>query len=263
MDYSRYKYIQVERRDQVVVVTLNRPQSLNAINAEMHEEVEDIFEDLNRDAEVNAVVLTGAGRAFCAGGDIRGMRDREFSGPARPVTRGASRLVNNILNLEVPVVAAVNGDAIGLGATIALFCDVIYAAEGARIGDTHVRVGLVAGDGGAVIWPLLCGVAKAKELLMTGDLISAQEAERIGLVNKVFPKDEVLPQALELATRLAKGAPMAIKWTKHSVNKLLRDQVNSILDTSLALERISMGSEDHMEAARAFTEKREPKFTGR
>jgi enoyl-CoA hydratase len=181
---------------------------------------------------------------------------------ARVPLRNAKRLIHNMLEIEQPIIAAVNGDAVGLGATLALFCDVIIASEKARIGDPHVKVGLVAGDGGAVIWPLLCGLARAKEYLMTGDLMSATEAERIGLINHVVPPEDVMPRALELAHRLANGPTRAIRWTKLSCNKRLRDEVNLVLEASLAVETISMFTEDHKEAARAFVEKRAPKFKG-
>jgi len=192
------------------------------------------------------------------------MDARQFDDPlkARVPLRYGKRLIHNMIEVEQPIIAAVNGDAVGLGATLALFCDIIIASEKARFGDPHVRVGLVAGDGGAVIWPLLCGVAKAKEYLMTGDLISAAEAERIGLINHVVPPGEVMPKAMELAHRLANGPTRAIRWTKLACNKRLRDEVNLVLDASLAVETISMLTEDHREAARAFVEKRSPKFKG-
>ena len=177
--------------------------------------------------------------------------------------RGPRRLIVNLLEVEAPVIVAMNGDAVGFGATLALFGDVIIAAETARIGDAHVRMGLVAGDGGAVIWPLLVGVHRAKEYLMTGDLISATEAERIGLINHVVPADELLPKARALAERLAAGPTWAVRWTKASINKLVRERMNLILDTSLAYEALSLGTEDHKEAARAFMEKRKPDFSGR
>jgi enoyl-CoA hydratase/carnithine racemase len=264
MDYSRYKLIKVEKDDKIAVFTLNRPEALNAINAELHTELEDIFGDVAQDNDVNAVVLTGAGRAFCSGGDVKGMDARQFGDPlkARVPLRYGKRLIHNMIEVEQPIIAAVNGDAVGLGATLALFCDIIIASEKARFGDPHVRVGLVAGDGGAVIWPLLCGVAKAKEYLMTGDLISAAEAERIGLINHTVPPGEVMPKAMELAHRLANGPTRAIRWTKLACNKRLRDEVNLVLDASLAVETISMLTEDHKEAARAFVEKRSPKFKG-
>ena len=156
-----------------------------------------------------------------------------------------------------------NGDAAGLGATLALFCDVTYVAENARIGDTHVKMGLVAGDGGAVIWPMLIGMGRAKQYLFTGDWITGSEAERIGLVNFALPVDEVLPKATAFARRMADGAPMAIRWTKYSMNKILRDQVNLALDTSMFLEAATMETSDLQEAARAFLEQRPPKFQGR
>ena len=264
MDYRRYQVIKVEKAQGVATLTLNRPQALNAFDSALHTELEDVLEEVARDPEVNAVVLTGAGRAFCAGGDIRGMEAR-LKDPSAPRINmeGARRLINNLLGVEQPLIAAVNGDAVGLGATVALFCDVIYMAETARIGDPHVRVGLVAGDGGAVIWPLLVGPARAKEMLLTGDLLSAKDAERMGLVNRVVPADQLMPTAMALAARLAKGPTKALRWTKLAVNKWLREQVNLVLDTSLGLEWVSMGLQDHQEAVRAFLEKREPRYTGK
>jgi len=261
MDYSRYEFIKVDKEDKVAVLTINRPESLNAVNRQLHTELEDIFGDVARDDDVNVVVLTGAGKkAFSAGGDVKGMEQREFV-PQTTLQNG-KRLIHNILEVEQPIIAAVNGHAIGLGATLALFCDVIIASENAKIGDPHVSVGLVAGDGGAVIWPLLCGLAKAKEYLMTGDLMTAAEGERIGLINHVVPQPQVMPKAMELAHRLANGPTLAIRWTKLSCNKRLRDEVNLVLDASLAVETLSMISEDHKEATRAFVEKRTPQYKG-
>ena len=263
MDYSRYKFIKVEKDDKVAIFTLNRPEALNAITAQFHSELEDAFADVTQDDDVNVVVLTGAGKAFCSGGDVKAMDAREFEPlKTRMPLRSAKRLIQNMIDVEQPIIAAVNGHAIGLGATLALFCDIIISSEKAKIGDPHVSVGLVAGDGGAVIWPLLCGLAKAKEYLMTGDLMSAAEAERIGLINHVVPPDEVMPKAMELARRLANGPTRAIRWTKMACNKRLRDEINLVLEASLAVESLSMLTEDHKEAARAFAEKRAPQFKG-
>lgn len=264
MDYSRYKSIKVEKEDGVIVLCLNRPEAFNAFDAQLHSEFEDILEDVGRDEEVGAAVLTGAGKLFSAGGDIKMMRDMlaDPSGATSTLSH-AIRLINNIVDLDKPLIAAVNGDAIGLGATVALFADIIIVSEKARIGDPHVSVGLVAGDGGAVIWPLLVGVARAKEFLLTGDLVPAAEAWRMGLVNKVVPPEEVMPKAMELAKRLAAGPALAIAWTKHSVNIWLREMVNLILHTSIALEGNSFRTEDHKEAVQAFLEKRAPRFKGR
>ncbi len=259
VDYSRYRFIKVEKENRVATLTLNRPEALNAIMDEMHGELEDVFVDLARDDEANVIVVTGAGRAFCAGGDVKGMKMDTF---ARVAMAGARRLIHNMLDVEKPMIAALNGDAIGLGATIALFCDIVFAAENARIGDPHVRVGLVAGDGGAVIWPLLVGLAKAKEILLTGDLISATEAERIGLINRVVPIEELHSTAMALANRLASGPTWAIRWTKTALNKRLRDEVNLVFDLSISAERMTMATQDHREAVRAFSEKRAPQFKG-
>jgi enoyl-CoA hydratase len=262
-DYSRFETLTIDVQEQVATITLNRPQVLNAVNPRMHTELEELFAAIGYDDGINALVLTGAGRAFCAGGDVKGMDQRAREGDRRLPLRGAKRLIQNMLDVEQPLIAAVNGDAVGLGATIALFCDIIIAAENARLGDTHVKVGLVAGDGGAVIWPLLVGVARAKELLFTGDLISAQEAERIGLINRVVPQGKAYDEALALARRLAAGPTRAIRWTKLATNKRLKDEVNLVLDASLAVETLSAMTEDHKEASRAFVEKRAPRFTGR
>jgi len=266
-DYTRFLGLNTALDDGVLTVTLNRPERLNAVDTAMHNALEDLWADVARDPEVRAVVLTGSGRAFCAGGDVKAMAER--SGAGSPLMGGgaiqssARRLILNVLEVNQPIIAAVNGDAVGLGATIALFCDVVIAAENARIGDTHVRVGLVAGDGGAVIWPLLVGVNRAKELLMTGRLLGAAEAERIGLVNRVVPQGEALSAAQEVARELADGPALAIRWTKASVNKLIRERMNLILDYSLNVENMSMGSADHKEAANAFVEKRKAVFVGR
>jgi len=260
-DYGRYRYLKVEKEDGIAVLTMNRPEVLNAVHGPMHRELEEIFLEMARDQEVRAVVLTGAGRAFCAGGDARAMSSDDFRSPGVGVPLNiARRLILNLLEVEQPLIAAVNGAAAGLGATLALFCDIIIAAEDARIGDTHVRMGLVAGDGGVVIWPALVGVAKAKEMLLTGDFIDGREAERIGLINKAVPAEEVMPTAMALAHRLAQGPTRAICWTKFAINKRLRQEVNLALDTSTILESITVGSEDNLEAARAFLEKRPPRF---
>jgi enoyl-CoA hydratase len=244
------------------MVAFNRPESLNAVNAEMHSELSEIFADIARDGDTNVVVLTGNGRAFSAGGDIKWFQHM-VPEQLDALFVEARKIIIDLLEVEQPIIAAINGPATGLGATIALFSDVIIAAENAKIGDPHVQVGVVAGDGGAIIWPWLVGAARAKEFLMTGDILSASEAERIGLVNRVVPPDKLMPTAMELATRLANGPIKAIRGTKASVNKILRDTANLVLDTSLALEKQCFTTEDHREAISAFVEKRPPRFTGR
>lgn len=257
-----YETIQIEKADGVATLTLNRPERLNAVNGIMHSELSTVFNDVQSDSEVRAAVITGAGRAFCAGGDFSsGSNMRPKSGLS--MMQEARRIVDGILDLEKPLIAAVNGPAAGLGATVALCCDVVIAARGARIGDPHVKMGITAGDGGAVIWPLLIGVNRAKYMLMTGELVGAEDAMRMGLVNRVVDDGEALAEATSLARRLASSAPYAVQSTKVSVNKLIKSVSNLVLPLSLSLEEVSMTKEDHREAVRAFQEKREPNFTGR
>ena len=175
---------------------------------------------------------------------------------------GGRRLVQNMLDVEQPIIGAINGDAVGLGATIALLCDVIVASEKARFADTHVRVGIVAGDGGAVIWPLLIGYARAKQYLLGGELIGAREAQQMGLINFCVPPAELDVTVDRWAQRWANGARNAIQWTKATLNLGLKEQAARMLDAGLAYEMASLQSKDHLEAVHAFQEKRKPQFTG-
>ncbi|HEX2170897.1 MAG TPA: enoyl-CoA hydratase/isomerase family protein, partial [Dehalococcoidia bacterium] len=219
MPEYQYETLVVEQTDGVLTATLNRPESLNAFNETLHLEVEEFFHTVAHDDSVRAIILTGAGRLFSAGGDVKGMKSRSEGAAETGGLRTRrsmyvpGEIIHGLLNIPHPVIAAVNGDAVGLGATLALFCDIVVMNSAARIADTHVKVGLVAGDGGAVIWPHLIGVNKAKEFLMRGNFIKGEEAERIGLVNYAVPADQVLPKARELAAELANGAPWAIRWT--------------------------------------------------
>jgi enoyl-CoA hydratase len=265
--YHDYQHLKIEVKDKLATVTLNRPEARNAINQRFIHELRSIWNDLADDKDVNAVLLTAAGPYFSVGGDVKAMSDR----PGGDVLEEGEvhdpmvmrRIVNRMLELDKPVVCAVNGDAAGLACTIALLCDVTVVAESARIGDPHVRVGLVAGDGGAVIWPLLVGVNRAKEFLLRGTMLKGSDAERIGLVNYAVPAGEVYDKAHAIALELAQGATWAIRWTKLSVNKVLKERVNLILEASMALEQVTFGTEDHQEATRAFAEKRKPVFKGR
>lgn len=264
MDYAGYHNILVERRGRILTLTLNRPDELNAVNKGLHDELATIFYDVQQDDEADVVVLTGAGRAFCAGGDLKFMKAMADGEEGEFLSLvDAKKIVFSLLDLEKPIVAGVNGHAMGLGATIALFCDVIFMSSKAKIGDPHVKAGVVAGDGGAVIWPQLVGYAKAKEYLMTGDPLSASEAERIGLINHVVEPDEVMAATYAFAEKLASGPAAAIKWTKVSANIGLKQLAHSIMDTSLAYEWLTFQMDDHKEAVAAFLERREPVFKGR
>lgn len=266
-DYGKYKCIKVEKDNKLATVTFNRPEALNAVNGDLHDELEHIWMDLANDEEINAILLTGAGKAFSAGGDVKAMASRWGTEEGRrwtlTIASAGRRIIQNMLDVEQPIIAAVNGDAMGLGANIALLSDVIVANESARVADTHVKVGIVAGDSGAVIWPLLVGPARAKEYLMRGTFINGADAAKMGLVNYAVPADQVLPKAKEIARELADGPTWAIRWTKLSVNKWLKQQVNLILDTSIAYEMVTFYTEDHREAATAFAEKRKPVFKGK
>lgn len=264
MDYDSYEAIEAERKGRVLTLTMSRPGTLNAVDATLHEELSRIFYDVAADREADVVVLTGAGDAFCAGGDLQWLNAMhgDPAAFAQTVWEG-KRLVNSLLDLEKPIIARLPGHAIGLGCTIALYCDIIYAADTAKLGDPHVSVGLVAGDGGAVIWPQLIGYARAKEYLMTGDLLSAADAAAIGLINHAVPADELDAAVYGMAERLAGGALNAIKWTKASVNAGLKQAANAVLDTAFNFEAMSQMTEDHRIATEAFLNKDKPKFTGR
>jgi enoyl-CoA hydratase len=251
--------------DGILRVTLNRPDSLNAINDVMHRELRDLYARIADDAEVEVVVITGAGRGFCAGGDFKQMQENNagdlYDDGFSALFVDSVAIARNILAVRRPIIAAVNGDAIGLGATIALFSDIVYMADGARIGDPHAQAGLVAADGGVVLWPLLLGINRAKEYLLTGDLLRGPDAERIGLVNHSVPDEELMDAVMQVARKLAKGASLAIRFNKQLVNKELEDRVNRIYETALAMEAITFRSADHLEAVRAFGAREMPKFT--
>jgi len=266
MEGGSYRTIHVGREEGITTITFNRPERRNAVTPEMHHELQDVFSRLATDAASRAVILTGAGEAFCAGGDATtfvaggwaslggGPWDGEHPGiPAH----AARTLVLQLLEIDQPIIAAVNGDAAGLGATLALFSDVVIAAADARIGDRHVRMGLVGGDGGLVIWPLLVGMTRAKKYMLTGDYITGEEAARIGLVTEAVPREQVLPLAQRWAERFRELPPLAVRWTKFSMNKILREFCNLCLDTSAILEGVTMNSDEVRTAARAFLEKRE------
>lgn len=256
-DFSRYRTIRHERRGRILTLTLNRPDALNAVDGTMHAELGQIFHDAADDPGSDVIVLTGAGRAFCAGGDIPWMQSIIDEGFDR-TAREAKRIITSLLDCEKPIIARLNGHATGLGATLALFCDVVFAAETARIGDPHVQVGFTAGDGAAVIWPQLIGYARAKEFLMTGDLMTATEAARIGLINHAVPAAELDARVDAFADRLAAGSQIAIRTTKMSVNIGLKQLAASLMDACLAFEARSNASREHQDAVAAFRDRRQP-----
>ncbi len=245
---------------------MNDAERLNSVGPEQHRELEEIWIDLARDESIKVIVLTGAGRAFSAGGDVKRMAARAGTGfgleYALRVPQNTLRLFEHMLLVPQPIIAAVNGDAIGLGMTIALFADMSIVADDARLGDTHIKVGLVAGDGGAVIWPLLIGPQRAKEFLMRGKLLKGAEAAAMGLVNHAHPKEEVLAEAHRIAVEIAANPVWAVRWSKAAVNKQLKAQLGQVLELSIAYESLTMLTEDYKEAVNAFADKRKPEFKG-
>jgi len=264
MHFDRYKFVRFERRGRIIVVTLSRPDQMNAVSGEMHKELAPLFHDLAHDPDSDVIVLTGEGRAFSAGGDF----DLLLEQNANPhllhnAVAEAKQLVFGMLDCNKPIVGRINGDAVGLGCTLALMCDVIVATETARFGDPHVKVGLTAGDGGAVIWPQLVGFARAKQYLLSGDLLDAKEAERIGLINFAVPAEELDAVAFRWADRLARAPQLAARSTKTIINMELKRIAQAQMDAGMAYEAMTMISEDLREAIDAMKSKRKPNFTGR
>ena len=256
--------IRIERDGDVLVATIDRPGSdLNAIDSELHEDLGELMRILKRERDARAVLLTGSKRAFSAGGDFRWFPELRTLDRLDPLRRDAKQLIWDLLDVELPIVAAVNGPAVGLGASVALLCDVVVMAESAVIADPHVSVGIVAGDGGAAIWPLLAGPAVAKRYLLTGDPVSSADAVRLGLATEAVPDTELADRAMAWARRLAAGAPLAVRGTKLAVNQQLKRALLDSFDLSTALEIPTFLSDDHREALAALAEKRPPRFTGR
>ncbi len=261
MEYSEYRHILFERREpNILWMTLNRPEVLNAADARLHTELVKIWDTVDKDPSVHVVVVTGAGRAFSAGGDLGMVEDayRDFEEIAR-ILDEARDLVYNMLRCSKPVVSAINGPAVGAGLVVALLADISIAAENARLADGHLRMGVAAGDHAAIIWPLLCGMAKAKYYLMTSEFVDGREAERIGLVSLCVPDGELLDKAMEVATGLATGPRHAIKYTKRALNQWML-QAGPIFDHSLALEMLGFFSEDLMAGVEGLREKRPGRF---
>ena len=241
MDYSGYDRLLFERRpDGVLLITMNRPEVYNAADEAMHKQLATVWTDISRDEQTRAVVITGAGKAFSAGGDLA-MVARQAGDYQRvsSMLGEMSDLVYNLINCEKPVISAINGVAVGAGLVVALLADISVCAEDARLGDGHVRLGVAAGDHAAIIWPLLCGMAKARYYLMTGEMVTGQEAERIGLVSKALPREDVLDEALRIAGVLATGSQHAIRLDQEGAEQLAQDG-RARFDASAAYEMLTL-----------------------
>ena len=264
MSWGNYEFIDAGLDDGILTLKLNRPDQLNATNRAMHGELSRVFTEAAHDPAVEVVVLTGAGRAFSAGGDL-GFLQHCVDNPEDfdAVAFEGKQIVYSMLDCEKPIIGKINGHAMGLGATLALLCDVTFVADHARIADPHVKVGLVAGDGGALIWPLLIGYARAKEFLMTGKPVTAPEAERMGLINHAVPADELDARVDEFARELLNGATQAIRATKMAINIGLKQLAHASMEMSTGLERLSNRSGEHRGAIEAMLRKEAPVFRKR
>lgn len=262
MSNQPFETIKISRRGKVLTLTMDNGAPMNAIESKLHTDLTRVFRWAAMDKESDVVILTGAGKAFTAGGNFAWFQEC-IDKPElfEHVGIEAKEIVFSMLDLEKPLISKVNGPAAGLGATIALFCDVIFMAENAVLLDPHVKAGLVAGDGGAVIWPQLIGHARAKHYLMTGEPVKAAEAKQMGLVNFVETRENLDAAVDRYADTLAAGATNAIRWTKAAVNISLKQLAHSIMDACIAYEINTNVHPHHQEAVTAFVEKRTPKFS--
>ena len=259
--YDEFEHLSFSRpSDGVLLITIDRADRYNAMTERMHQELGEVWPIVSRDPQTRVAVITGAGKAFCAGGDLD-MVERQFGDLTRAAAamQEGSDIVFNMINCNKPIVSAINGVAVGGGLAVALLADISVIAEDATLTDGHLRLGVVAGDHAALIWPLLCGMARAKYYLMTGELVTGTEAERIGLVSRCVPTADVLSTSLAIAEELAQGSQLALRWTKRTLNHWLRD-AGPIFDSSLAYEVLGFFGDDAREGLAAIRERRSPRF---
>ena len=252
-----YQNIILEKEENIAIVTFNRPEAMNVLNNQTRAEFTEAIAGVAADDEIKVLILTGSGKAFVAGSDIK-----EFSQTTPYVAHSISRLGEMVEKLEKPVIAAVNGFCLGGGCEIAMGCDIVIASEKAKFGQTEINIGIIPGGGGTQRLPRLIGVCKAKELIYTGDIISAEQADRLGLVNRVVPMDELMPAAKELAKRIATKSTAALKLAKTAINRGMQTNLESGLKYEYELYSLALSLEDRVEGVNAFLEKRAPKFVG-
>jgi enoyl-CoA hydratase/carnithine racemase len=263
-----FETVLYEKKGGVAVITLNRPEKLNALNSKMNRDLKYAFREAKGDSSVRAIVLTGAGRGFCSGADISdfagGVTLEDFKKMTEQGIMPETIITPyDLIEVPKPIVAAVNGVAVGFGTNVLLNCDIIIASEAASFGEFFVRMGLIPDMNGCLLLPMLLGIHKAKELIFTGERINAQEALRIGLVNKVVPPDQLMPTAMELANRLAEGPPLAIAMSKKLIHAGFRKIFDEMMVKEVQYQTQLYASEDHREAAVSFLEKRKPVFKGK
>lgn len=253
-----YENIIFEKEENIAIITFNRPEAMNALNNQTRAEFRAAIDDVASDDEVKVLILTGSGKAFVAGSDIK-----EFNATTPFAAHNIRRLGEMVEQLEKPVIAAVNGFCLGGGNEIAMACDIIIASEKAKFGQTEINIGIIPGGGGTQRLPRLIGACRAKELIYTGDIIRAEEADRLGLVNRVVPMDELMPAAKELAKKIAAKSAAALKLAKTAINRGMQTNLESGLKYEYELYSLSLSLEDKLEGVNAFLEKRAPKFVGR
>lgn len=261
---SKEPPLRIERQGAVLEVTLNRPDTLNSIDEAMHVALIELFENLAEDKDVRALVLASSGKHFSAGGDLAEiLRIQESAEVRQRFEEQARRLMRALLDVPIPIIVAFHGDAYGLAANIVLACDAVVAERNSRLADSHVMVGMVAGDGGCVVWPQSMGMMWAKRYLLTGEPITAEAAYARGLVTDlVDSKEEALEAARKLAERIAGLPPLAVKGTKRALNRVMQQRAGEVFEYSLALEQITLLSADIREAVASFKEKRKPDYKG-
>lgn len=263
MNFEDYPSFKFRREGRVLHMTLNMPEKLNSLAGPAHTELSRVFLDITEDDDSDIVILTGEGRAFSAGGDIEYMQFLHDNPPVfYRAVREAKRIVTSMLECDKIIVCKVNGDAIGLGATLAVCSDMIFAADHARFGDPHNNVGLTTGDGGQIMWPHLMGYARAKHYLLTGEKFSAQQALEMGMINGVVPKEELDAHVDAYVAKLCKLPAQSLRWSKTTINTPLREWAASMMDIGMAYENVAAQTKDHQEAINAFREKRKPNFIG-
>jgi enoyl-CoA hydratase len=247
----------VEADGPVRIVTLNRPDFANAVNREMHTRFARIWGEIADDPDARAVVLTGAGKAFSAGGDLVQWLENYVENPVtrRAGMREARRIVREMIDFPLPVVAAVNGPAVGFGCSIAVLCDIVLMSDRAYFSDTHVASGIVAGDGGSVMWPLLMSLLRAKEYLLLGEPIPAETAVQIGLANRVVPRDDLMPEAMAIAHKLAGLSARAVQDTKRALNLHIERSISGILEFGISAETECFTTDEHRQAIERFIER--------
>ena len=261
LDFDKYERLTFERQDNgVLIVRINRPEKYNAADKVMLKEFVTVWPDISDDPETRVAVVTGTGKAFCAGGDLQEELDK-VGKYAEVVTshEEARKLVENMIACDKPIISAINGPAAGAGLVVALMADISIIGEDIEFTDGHINIGLAAGDHAALLWPLLCGMAKAKYYLLTADRMDGRTADALGLVSKAVPRADVLDEATAIAHRLATGPQQAIKWTRRSLNSWLRLAMPAF-EASLAMEMITLFSDDVREGITAFLERRDPEF---